>query len=95
MPMVKETLHIFELGDLKAIRLQCTNCKREAVQSVNTTEVPKQCPFCKSEWEIDLPQGARGLNYQLVRTMRELLKEQNPAMNVRFEIDGKAEEKTG
>ena len=95
MTVVKETRHIFDLGDIKAIRLKCTNCKREAVQSVKTTEVLKQCPFCKTEWEVDLPQGARGLNYHLVRNMQELLKQENLPMTIHFELDGDSAGKTG
>ena len=95
MTVVKETRHIFNLGDIKAIRLKCTNCNGEAVQSVKITEVPKQCPFCNKDWEIDYPNGNRGDNWLLVRSMQGLLKADTPRMTIRFEIDGKDDDKTG
>ena len=86
--MVKQTRHIFDLSDVKALRLRCGHCGREAVQSIETTEVPKTCPFCNDEWEVDLPQGGRGWNYALVMDMRRVLKECTQKMTIRFEIDG-------
>ena len=86
--MVKETRHIFDLSDIKAVRLQCKNCGREAVQSIKATEVPKICPFCREEWEVDLPQGSRSMNFLLIYYMKELLKSETERMVIRFEIDG-------
>ena len=86
--MVKETRQIFDLSDIKAVRLQRAHCKREAVQSAQTTEVPKRCPFCGQDWELNLPQGHRGLNYASIRDIQALLREDTPLMIVRFEIEG-------
>ena len=86
--MVKEIRYIFDLTDVKALRLRCGHCGREAVQSIETTEVPKTCPFCNDEWEVDLSQGSRGWNHALVANMQRILKEHPSKMTIRFEIDG-------
>ena len=86
--MVKETRVIFDLSDIKAVRLQCSHCGREAVQSVESTEVPKRCPFCNEDWDLDLPNGHRGSSYSLIRNIQTLLKKDTPLMTIRFEIDG-------
>ena len=91
--MVKQTRHIFDLRDIKAVRLQCCHCEKEAVQPLEATEVGKECPFCGKEWEVSGPQGMRGDNWLMVRSMRQLLRTDSPLMTVRFEIDGEEEAK--
>ena len=86
--MVKEIRHLFDLGDITAVRLHCNECGRDAVQSIGRTEVPKQCPFCRTDWELDYPGNNRGDNYSLVKAMQTLVKAENPSMTIRFEIDG-------
>ena len=92
MGMVKQTRHIFDVGDLLAVRLYCGECTRETVQSLDNAEVPKRCPMCHAEWEDNLTGSNRGYNWQLIRAMKTLLKDANdnpPArMTIRFEIDG-------
>ena len=85
--MVKQTRHIFDLSDIRALRLQCAHCGREAVQPIKATEVPKQCPLCREDWEDDYPNGNRGDNWRMVAAMRRLLKADSPRMTIRFEID--------
>ena len=85
--MVKQTRHIFDLTDIESVHLQCGHCGREAVQSIESTGVPKTCPFCFEDWEVDLLQGNRGPNYSLVLTMQGLLKQDTSLMTIRFEID--------
>ena len=89
--MVKQTRHIFDLSDIKAVRLQCGHCRKEAVQPLKATEVGKECPFCGQDWEVSAPQGARGDNWLMIRCMRQLLKEDSPLMTARFEIDGESD----
>ena len=89
--MVKETRHIFELSDIKAIRLKCSHCKREAVQSFEDTEVPKRCPFCHEDWEIEGPSGQRGMTYHAIRDLKNLLIQEGNLVTIRFEIEGEAE----
>ena len=86
--MVKQTRVIFDLTDLQALRLQCGACRREVVQAIGATEIPKRCPLCGEDWEVDNPNGYRGPNYQLVRAMQMILATDTPRLTIRFEIDG-------
>ena len=88
--MAKETRHVFELCDIRAIRLHCNRCDREAVQPIKQTEVPKQCPLCGAEWELDFADGLRGDNWRMIHAMRSLVKAESPSMTVRFEIEAES-----
>ena len=89
MPMVKETLHIFDLGDLKAIRFHCNHCQGEVVQSILEYKMPKKCPLCAEEWEEPRVQsGPMGPNSLLARAIQDVLRMKNLPMTIRFEIDG-------
>ena len=96
MTVVKETLNIFDLGDLKAIRFHCNNCGGEVVQSILTYKMPAACPLCAFTWEKPrMPSGPLGPNELLVHAIRDVVQREGLPMTVRFEIDGEAEEKTG
>ena len=86
--VVKQTRIIFDLNEVSAVRLHCEHCHGDAVQAIKATIVPKQCPLCHEDWEVDLPQGGRGDNYALVRNMQRLIKADTPKMTIRFEIEG-------
>ncbi len=86
--MVKETRIVFDLSDTKALRLKYSHCGREAVLPIARTEVPKQCPLCHNDWEVDYPGNSRGDNWQLGDVMQRFLKAEHPRMTVRFEVDG-------
>ena len=90
MTVAKETRHVFELCDIKAIRLHCNRCDREAVQSIKQTEVPKQCPLCGAQWEVEHAAGNRGDNWQMIHAMQGLVKAESPSMTVRFEIEAES-----
>ena len=93
MPMVKEIRTIFDLSEIRAIRLHCNLCGGEAVQSIEKTEVPKQCPLCHQEWEKDYPGMNRGSNWLLVSVLQRLVEAETERsqMTIRFEIDGDSE----
>ena len=87
--MVKQTRHIFDISDIKAVRFQCGRCKKEAVQPLEAAEVERECPFCHEEWEVTIPGAARGDSWSMVYSMRQLLRRVDSLrMTVRFEIDG-------
>ena len=91
MPMVKETLYIFDLVDLKAIRFHCNHCKGEVVQSILAYKMPKKCPLCAQEWEEQgLPTEPMGPNSSLARAIQVVLQMKGLPMTIRFEIDGDA-----
>ena len=96
MPMVKETLHIFDLGDLRAIRLQCNSCMGEIVQPILSYKIPKNCPLCRQDWEEQsLLPGNIGANEMLARAIQNVVQSKGLLMTIRFEIDGEAEKKVG
>ena len=87
--MVKQTRHIFDLSDVKAIRFQCANpnCKSEVVQSILKYKMPSDCPLCGAGWE-DSVGDAMGPNSLLTRAIQDILRSSNLPMTVRFEING-------
>ena len=87
--MVKQTRHIFDLSDVKAIRFQCANpnCKGEVVQSMLKYKMPDDCPLCGAGW-TDNADGAMGPNRLLARSIQDVLRSDNLPMTVRFEING-------
>ena len=90
--MVKETLNIIELSDIRAIRLRCENCKRELVQFLDTAKVPRQCPVCCHIWDHEQPN--RGLEFGLIHIMQSLHKRKDSDVTVRFEINGEEDSTT-
>lgn len=51
MTMVKQTRIVFEVGDIAAVRLQCTKCAAEVVLArQNDLKLPKNCPRCEMVW---------------------------------------------
>ena len=85
--MVKETRHIFDLTDIKAVRLQCNSCKKEFVQSLVDNTIPDYCPSpkCDRRWE----NAQKTDNYHLLRAARAILFDPTSLpMTIRFEIDG-------
>ena len=96
MQMAKETLHIFDLGDLIDLRFQCNHCQGEVVQSIFAYKLLKQCPLCAQEWEEQRPPySPMDPNALLARAIQGVLETKGLPMTIRFEIDCKAEEKTG
>ena len=96
MPMVKETLNIFDLGDLKAIRFHCNHCQGEVVQSIMAYKMPKNCPLCLEEWEKPRMQsGSLGPNELLVHAIRDVVQREGLPMTIRFEIAAESEGKSG
>ena len=91
--MVKETLHIFDLGDIKALRFHCNHCQGEVVQSILAYKMPKKCPLCSEEWEEQRPPASpMGASSLLARAIQDLLQMKGLPMTIRFEIDADSEE---
>ena len=84
--MVKQTRIIFDLNDIEAVRLQCSHCGGEIVNSVVEVEITSACPQCGKKWEPVEPNGYRGKNWELLRVLKEIIASTLP-MRVRFEID--------
>ncbi len=91
--MVKQTRHIFDLADVKAVRLQCNQCKGEVVQSAPVYKYPLRCPLCSCEWVRELPAGVPhpDPNQDLARAIIAVLQANGLPATTRFEIDGEEE----
>ena len=86
--MVKETRIIFDLGDIKAVRIECNSCHGELVLTLDKPEIPVCCPLphCGKRWA---PQGSTSSKSAGVLTaLRALLHYPDESMTFRFEIDG-------
>ena len=99
--MVKETLQIFDLGDLKAVRFHCNHCSGEVVQSILAYKMLKRCPLCAVEWEEQrMPNEPMGANSLFARAIQDVLHTLAPwadqmqglPMTMRFEIDAASDE---
>ena len=91
--MVKETLQIFDLGDLKAVRFHCNHCSGEVVQSILAYKMLKRCPLCAVEWEEQrMPNEPMGANSLLARAIQDVLQMQGLPMTMRFEVDAASDE---
>ena len=82
--MVKQTRIIFELGDIVAIRIQCTECKGEILIRLDADHhhVPERCPHCDDPW--------RTLTHiqSAITQLRNALKyEQDNSVKMRIELD--------
>ena len=51
MTLVKETRHIFDIDDIRNLRLVCGKCGAEMLFPPHQNRnIPKACPYCPSEW---------------------------------------------
>ena len=87
--MVKQTRHIFDLSDIKAVRFQCRHCEGEVVHAISNYKIPDSCPLCGQSWEKR--DNGLGPNHLLMRGIQDVLRSDNLPMTVRFEIDGEEE----
>ena len=60
--MVKETRIIFEVGDVRAVRIECAECGGETLYTIGKQDRPNRCAACGYQWN---DQGA-GYRYPLV-----------------------------
>ena len=83
--MVKQTRHIFEVGDILAIMVECKNCANEITLRLHSDKtIPDDCPMCKcSKWIV------RTHADRLVKALRDAYEAgPNVGTIIRFEIDG-------
>jgi hypothetical protein len=72
--MAKQTKHVIELSDVKAVAIQCSKCPSSVSLSLaHQWVVPDKCPGCGEKW------GARdGINQKVkgcADTLRDLQKD--------------------
>ncbi|MCY3692703.1 MAG: hypothetical protein OXI54_07520 [Chloroflexota bacterium] len=95
--MVKETRIVFDLGDIRHVRIICTKCQGEIARSLSQSRnmLPQRCPNCLEEWwdEASKPRVIDATVEMLKavdRLVQSLSMDEQPVA-VRFEIDGEDE----
>ena len=83
--MVTEVRQVFDLSDIKALRVQCSHCKGEVLYDPTRTKIPKDCPLCHMDWVEDGISGAFGAEHNFAQALRVLLKQDSPYVRVRIE----------
>ncbi len=84
--MVKETRHIIDLSDIKAIRIQCGHCDRETVHPPDRAKVPGRCPICEEEFLIDAKEDRPFTAAQaFTKALGTLIRQSDPMVKVRIE----------
>ena len=98
MPMVKETRTLFEVTDLRNLRLACGSCGTEMLFPPHQNrEIPKKCPYCPAEWVDDLAtkNPAWDKAVLLLQTIAYLSSLETSPVRLRLEFDGEPETKSG
>ena len=101
MTVVKETRHIFSLGDIRFVRIVCSKCDGEIARLLTQSSnmLPEKCPNCLEEWwdKNYKPRAVEATTDALkaIHRLMKVLDVENGPITVRFEIDGDAKEKTG
>ena len=81
--MTKETRFLFELQDVAQIRATCACCQSEVLCRLDSEfSLPAKCPNCKSVWYTG--HGTPG--YNLIQNMRQLIRQSDPLVTLRFEV---------
>ena len=84
---MKQTRIIFEVGDIKGIRIRCKRCQGELVQTLESNKpTPTSCAHCGEPWQTPGEQQftARSLTQVLRSVCRE---DEGATLSVLFEID--------
>ena len=94
MSVVKETRQIFNVADIKAIRLKCNakGCQTEVVLSPLSPYID-QCPHCRQVWHG--PGNRHDANDLLLNAIKEIVEQPPELVTIRFEIDDGVTESTG
>ena len=93
--MVKQTRHIFEVGDILQIRIRCSECGAELTKPRygSATALPEKCPYCLYEWwdNHSMPVSVDAVKEVLksIERLQVVLDRDDCApVTIRFEIDG-------
>ena len=87
--VVKETRIVFEVKDIKAIRIQCKKCGAEIVL-VPLGKFPGYCPICAASWfpeHLSRAQRQESTAFELLFSLRAWLTEVNPPVTIKLELD--------
>ena len=88
--MVKETKIVFEIGDIRGLRLVCVNCKNETMLLLQCDlPMPDVCNVCHQAWQW--PGNQRNTIKDAIDKLRLALRAQGSPVRLRFEIDADPE----
>lgn len=83
--MLKETRVIFSLEELTALRAECGACGGEVVYPCDSPmPLPQACPLCREPWARRSAEGS--LERDFLQALRLMLRQENPAVKLRFEM---------
>ena len=94
--MVKETRIVFEVKDIKAVRIQCEKCGAEIVLTP-LGKCPSYCPICTASWfpgQLSRAQRQESTAFELLFALRAWLTEVNPPVIIKLELDDAPEAKS-
>ncbi len=83
--MVKQTKHLFQVRDIRAVRVECKKCSNEIILRLCTEQtIPDECPMCRcSNWILGTYAD------DIVRQLRKALgADERVNSTIRFEVDG-------
>ena len=91
MSMTKETRIVFDLQDVRAVRIRCESCGEITLSSLSPTMrlLPSDCTWCGTIWQSDLTRQERNFLQAMVN-MRD---QKGGAVRLSLELDGSIEPK--
>ena len=93
--MVKETRIIFDVNEVKYLRVLCKKCGAETLYNFGTQPRPFACSACNTSWNPGTNEQAYCYHFhQLMETLKSLKSVSSEAMDIRFEIEGEQEKQS-
>ena len=85
--VVKESKVVFDLSDLTAVRLECSQCGWILVWPTDkeARTIPAECPSCTVSWSS--PANGRTIADQLLTLLCQIRNVSHPVIRVRLEMD--------
>ena len=87
--LVKETRIIFDLGEVKLLRVLCKKCEAETLYNFGGQPRPFQCSACNTSWSPGNNEQGYSYNFHsLMKALQILRSMDSEALDIRFEIEG-------
>ena len=82
--MARETHIVFDLSDIRAVRIQCAKCKGEVMMALDgVVPLMARCPYCQALWYDSAKATAVR---DLVPMLANVVTETDPLITLRFEL---------
>jgi hypothetical protein len=93
--MSAERVVAIDLSELKAIKLQCPQCRASVavpIARIEALSIPAACPGCSAEWRRGPQEIETSLNniVHALNTWRRIESDLKPAFELRFEMSSLA-----